>query len=89
VLTVNVDRKELIAQPFYVEHQHNFVGFWFDLSSGRHDLDVVSDTGAELHKQFAMPETGRRYAVLTYWYYRDTAGRFLDWDFSCDHFIFG
>jgi hypothetical protein len=69
VLKVSIDGLDLVAQPFEVQSQHNWVLFPITAPPGDHLLVVVSDTGAELWETFTLPEEGRRYSVVDYWYY--------------------
>ena len=81
-LTVRIDDAELIAQPFHVEGQHNWLLFPIKVSPGRHLLTAESDTGAEVRKRFMSPESGRRYAVVDYWNYEGDRGPHLSWTFQ-------
>lgn len=83
-LTVSVDGTELVSGPFNVEGQHTWCQFPAKVSPGRHVVTVVSDTGAELRERLALPETGRRYAVIDYWYSAKKDHPFLTWQFGSD-----
>lgn len=79
VLEISIDHTEVVAQPFEVGSQHNWVLFPIKVSPGRHVLSVVSDTGVEMRKRFTVPETGRRYALIDYWRYADEESRHINW----------
>ena len=63
VLKVSIDGIDVVAQPFDVRSQHNWVLFPITAPPGDHVLVVVSDTGAELRENFTLPEEGRQYAA--------------------------
>ncbi|MEH1167483.1 hypothetical protein V6V47_19070 [Micromonospora sp. CPCC 205539] len=79
VLTVSIDGTEVIAQPFEVRGQHNWILFPLQVPSGRHVVHVRSGTGAEKQETFSMPGTGRQYAVIDYWNEPGQGGRHLSW----------
>lgn len=79
-VTVSIDGTEVVAQPFDVEGQHNWILFPLKVPAGQHVLTAASNTGVETDQRFTIPETGRRYAVLDYWYYPgDRGGRHFSW----------
>jgi len=88
-LTVSIDGTELVSGPFDVEGQHNWCQFPAKISPGRHVVTVVSDTGAELRERFALPETGRRYAVIDYWYGAAKDRPHFTWQFLSEPPMFG
>ena len=67
LIAVTVDGRRLVAQEFDVEGQHNFVGFGFDLTPGRHELVATGPFGATRKESFELPASGKRYGVLLYW----------------------
>lgn len=71
----------MVSGPFDVEGQHNWCEFPAKVSPGRHVVTVVSDTGAELRERFPLPETGRRYAAIDYWYGVKNDHPFFTWEF--------
>ena len=84
VLNVSIDGTEVIAQPFDVEGQHNWILFPLQIPPGRHILSVISETGVRMWKHFTLPESGLRYAVVDYWNYSDAAGRHITWHIQSD-----
>jgi hypothetical protein len=78
-VTVTIDGVEVITRPFTVEGQHNWILFPVKAPSGPHVVRAVSDTGAELRQGITLPDVGRRYAVLDYWYYVDDGERRFTW----------
>jgi hypothetical protein len=84
VLNVSIDGAEVIAQPFEVEGQHNWILFPLQVPPGRHILSVISETGVRMRKHFTLPESGPRYAVVDYWNYSDAAGRHITWHIQSD-----
>lgn len=78
-LTVSIDGTQVVAQPFTVEGQHNWILFPIKVPPGPHVLDVVSATGVTTQKHFTLPGTGRQYAVIDYWNYPQDGGRQLTW----------
>ena len=88
-ITIAIDGVELVDRPFAVEGQHNWVRFPVALQAGRHEVVAVSDTGVELRESFTIPETGRRHAVIDYWYYPDDKqGRHFTWHIQKDPLAF-
>ncbi len=79
VVTVSIDGVQLIDQPFDVEGQHNWVLFPIEVAPGRHLVTVESGTGAQLERQFTLPDDGRRYAVIDYWNYPRDGGKHFTW----------
>lgn len=78
-VTVGIDGTEVVAAPFEVEGQHNWILFPLRVPAGQHALNATTDTGVELEQRFTIPETGRRYAVLDYWNYANDKGRHFTW----------
>ena len=78
-LTVSIDDTQVVASPFTVEGQHNWILFPIKIPPGPHVLDVVSATGVSMQKHFTLPGTGRRYAVIDYWNYPQDGGRQITW----------
>jgi hypothetical protein len=76
---VTVDGVEVVRRPFAVEGQHNWILFPIEAPPGNHVVHAVSDTGAELRESFTLPEEGRRYAVVDYWYYPGDGDRQFTW----------
>lgn len=83
-VTVSIDGSEIIAQPFAVEGQHNWVLFPLALPPGPHVLEVTSGTGATLQEEFTLPEEGRRHAVLDYWDETEDGGPLFTWQIQID-----
>ena len=69
----------MVARPFYVESQDNWTLFPIEAPAGRHIIHVVSATGAEPRESFALPDKGRRYALVDHWYYPGNGGRHCTW----------
>lgn len=88
-LTVSIDGIELVSGPFHVAGQHNWCLFPAKVPAGRHVVTVVSDTGGELRKRFALPESGRRYALIDYWYREQNDRPFFGWQFMPNQPLFG
>ncbi|GAA3778149.1 hypothetical protein GCM10022225_77530 [Plantactinospora mayteni] len=88
IFTVAIDGIVVVAQPFEVGSQHNWILFPIKASPGRHIVDVVSDTGVEVQEPFTLPETGRRYAVIDYWTYPGDGDRRITWQFRSDPVAF-
>jgi hypothetical protein len=84
VLKVSIDGTEVIAQPFDVEGQHNWILFPLQVLPGRHMLSVTSEPGVSMRKHFTLPQGGLRYAVVDYWNYSDAAGRHITWHIQSD-----
>ncbi|MEU5783866.1 hypothetical protein [Micromonospora lupini] len=78
-VTVSIDGTRLVDQPFDVRGQHNWILFPIKLPPGSHEVTATSQTGAETHQRFTMPERGRRYAVIDYWTDPGRGGRHLNW----------
>jgi hypothetical protein len=78
-VTISIDGTEVVAQPFDVEGQHNWILFPLRVPAGQHVLTAASDAGVETEQRFTIPETGRRYAVLEYWNYDNDKGRHFTW----------
>jgi hypothetical protein len=78
-ITINIDGHRVVARPFAVEGQHNWVLFPIAATPGRHELIAVSGTEIEMRQTFTLPESGRRYAVVDYWNYPDDGGRRFTW----------
>lgn len=88
-LTVSIDGTELVSGIFDVKNQHNWCEFPAKTSPGQHVVTVVSDTGAELRERFMLPDVGRRYAVINYWYGAEKDHPFFDWQFLSNRPAFG
>ncbi len=88
-LAVSIDGTELVSGLFDVKDQHNWCKFSAKVSPGQHVVTVVSDTGAELRERFMLPEAGRRYAVIHYWYGAEKDHPFFDWQFLSNKPAFG
>lgn len=84
----SIDGSEIIAQPFAVEGQHNWVLFPLALPPGPHVLEVTSGTGATLREEFTLPEEGQRYAALDYWDETEQGGPLFTWQIQIDPIIF-
>ncbi|MFN2469712.1 MAG: hypothetical protein ABR583_01740 [Gaiellaceae bacterium] len=68
---VRIDGKAVIAAPFDVGNQHNWVRYTFRLRQGRHVLKARGRGGAaRLTRSFELGV--RKWAVLEYWDYHDT-----------------
>ena len=66
-VVVEVDGQRVISEDFAVGDQHNWKRFVLRLSPGRHTLVARSTQGdATLRRSFVM--SGKRWAVLDYWY---------------------
>lgn len=78
-LTVSIDGVEVVARPFNVANQHNWILFPVRIPPGRHEVRAVSDSGAVARQEFTIPERGRRFAVLDYWYHPGEGGRRITW----------
>lgn len=79
VLTVSIDGTVVVAQPFELKGQHNWILFPIKAPPGLHVLHMVSETGVEMEKRFTLPETGRRYAVIDYWNSPEAGDRHISW----------
>jgi hypothetical protein len=79
VLTISIDGTEVVAQPFEVGGQHNWILFPVRLPPGHHVLTAVSDTGVEIQQHFTSHPTEARHAVVDYWNYMDGHGRHMTW----------
>ena len=88
VLRVSIDGINVVAQAFQVQGQHNWVLFPITAPPGDHVLKVVSDTGAALQETFTLPEEGRQYAVVNYWYYPGEVGRHIEWGIQSNPVVF-
>jgi hypothetical protein len=78
-LTVRIDGVEVVSQPFDVDDQHNWIRFSIEAAPGHHVLTAESDTGASTRKNFSLPGSGDRHAVLEYWNYEDDKGKRFTW----------
>ncbi|MFG1653571.1 hypothetical protein ACGFIE_26920 [Micromonospora sp. NPDC049275] len=87
-VTVSIDGTRLVDQPFDVIAQHNWILFPIKLAPGSHELTATSQTGAEMHQRFTMPEKGRRYAAVDYWRDRGQDNRHLSWYFQSHPIVF-
>ncbi|GAB3944076.1 hypothetical protein [Micromonospora vulcania] len=79
VLTISIDGVQVVAQPFEVQGQHNWILFPVRVPPGPHVVNVLSDLGVGLQEHFTMPETGRRYAVIDYWNHAGEGARRINW----------
>lgn len=85
-IDVQLDGVIVVHQKFAVESQHNWVKFPLQLSPGKHELIVVSDTGVKLVRYFTMPDE-KLYAILDYWGEPKEDGHFT-WQFQKEPAVF-
>ena len=72
-IVIEIDGEQIIDGEFEVGNQHNWKRYVLRLSPGRHTLTAQSTDGdATLEKSFVV--SGRRWAVLNYWYYTEASG---------------
>jgi hypothetical protein len=70
---VEVDGQRVVDEDLEVGNQHNWKRFVLELSPGRHTLVARSSRGdALLQRSFVV--SGKRWAVLDYWYYSGANG---------------
>ena len=70
-ITVQIDGETVIDGDFYVENQHKFYDFEFQLNKGNHTLYAKSEYGqAQLQEKFIVNE--KLWGALLYWYYPDS-----------------
>jgi hypothetical protein len=72
---IEIDGRPAVDKVFDVEEQHNWVEFRFQVKNGRHTLEAVSKLG-EAQGSWRFHVTGKRWAVVAYWYYPGEAKRF-------------
>ena len=66
-IRVYIDGSLAVNQDFYVQGQHNWIKFEYDLATSNHRILVVSSTGAtQLEKSFML--TAQCWCVIDFWY---------------------
>jgi hypothetical protein len=88
-LQVTIDSVRVVDRGFDVGSQHSWVSFPMTLPPGTHQVRAVSDTGVELVESLSIPDTGTRYASLSYWFYPEQPPRRFTLDVSDTPFAFG
>ena len=78
-MRITIDGVAVVTRAFEVKSQHNWILFPIEAPPGRHVVHAVSDTGTEMTESFTLPEEGRRYAVVDYWYYPGGGDRHFTW----------
>lgn len=66
-IRVTIDARQLIDRVFETGNQHEFHTFLLRLPRGERTLTVRAGDGTSHRLEFAVPRTGHRWGVLTYW----------------------
>lgn len=70
-IEILIDGEPAVTGDFFVEGQHNWHKFHFELAPGEHTLTAKSVTGdVDLERTFEV--TDRHWAVVDFWYYPDS-----------------
>jgi hypothetical protein len=88
-ISVTIDGVELIDADFAVEGQHNWIDFPVELPGGEHEIVATSDTGVTRTETFTSSTTKQKYAVLDYWNYEDSDGKYFSWTLQGTPVAFG
>ena len=67
-IAVSLDGTSYVEGDFFVEDQHNWYGFTFQIDEGEHNIGAVTVDGAVSMAETFEAYEERRWAVINFWY---------------------